>query len=191
MTCKPVCGVLADEPNSAACTFAPRERRAAAASWNKEGASGVVNVASLGKALGCASSFIEPANRNGLDVTMDLERLVDELWCGNHGLGDVSRFLLRALGSDESAAREEFSKFLEGKLSDRLIKLSRLAVETDAKVQTHGRLHRHIGSLRARRQQTTSPTRFLGRGGHDRAPKTAATPAAPVPIRAREEIATS
>ena len=41
---------------------------------------------------------------------MDLERLVDELWCGNHGLGDVSRFLLRALRNDESAAKAEFSK---------------------------------------------------------------------------------
>src|SRR3977135_2384001 len=36
---------------------------------------------------------------------IDLERLVDELWCGNHGLGDVSRFLLRALDNDEGAAR--------------------------------------------------------------------------------------
>jgi hypothetical protein len=77
-------------------------------------------------------------------IDMDLERLVDELWCGNHGLGDVSRFLLRALDNDESAARKEFSKFLQGKLSDRLLKLSRRAVGKD------GRPHRHGRSLGAR-----------------------------------------
>jgi hypothetical protein len=75
---------------------------------------------------------------------MDLERLVDELWCGNHGLGDVSRFLLRALRNDESAAKAEFSKFLQGKLSDGLLKLSRRAVGKD------GRPHRHGRSLGAR-----------------------------------------
>jgi len=75
---------------------------------------------------------------------MDLKRLADELWCGNHGLGDVSRFLLRALDNDESAARAEFSKFLQGKLSDRLLKLSRRAVGKD------GRPHRHGRSLGAR-----------------------------------------
>ena len=74
------------------------------------------------------------------------------------------------------AWRERSSRnSLEGKLSDRLIKLSRLAVGTEGKLQGDGRLHRHIGSLRARRQQTTSPTRSLGRGGHDRATKTATT----------------
>jgi hypothetical protein len=75
---------------------------------------------------------------------MDLKRLADELWCGNHGFGDVSRFLLRALDNDESAARAEFSKFLQGKLSDRLLKLSRRAVGKD------GRPHRHGRSLGAR-----------------------------------------
>jgi hypothetical protein len=75
---------------------------------------------------------------------MDLERLVNELWCGNHGLGDVSRFLLRALRNDESAAKAEFSKFLQGKLSDGLLKLSRRAVGKD------GRPHRHGRSLGAR-----------------------------------------
>jgi hypothetical protein len=75
---------------------------------------------------------------------MDLERLVDELWCGNHGFGDVSRFLLRALRNDESAAKSEFSKFLQGKLSDGLLKLSRRAVGKD------GRPHRHGRSLGAR-----------------------------------------
>ena len=75
---------------------------------------------------------------------MDLERLVDELWRGNHGLGDVSRFLLRALRNDESAAKAEFSKFLQGKLSDGLLKLSRRAVGKD------GRPHRHGRSLGAR-----------------------------------------
>src|SRR5258705_2876993 len=74
---------------------------------------------------------------------MDLERLVDELWCGNHGLGDVSRFLLRALDNDEGAARAEFAKFLQGKLSERLLKLSRRAVGKD------GRPHRPGRSLRA------------------------------------------
>jgi hypothetical protein len=77
-------------------------------------------------------------------IDMDLERLVDELWCGNHGLGDVSRFLLRALRNDESAAKAEFSKFLQGKLSDGLLKLSRRAVGKD------GRPHRHGRSLGAR-----------------------------------------
>jgi hypothetical protein len=75
---------------------------------------------------------------------MDLQQLADELWCGNHGLGDVSRFLLRALDNDESAARAEFSKFLQGKLSDRLLKLSRRAVGKD------GRPHRRGRSLGAR-----------------------------------------
>ena len=87
---------------------------------------------------------------------MDLERLVDELWCGNHGLGDVSRFLLRALDNDESAAREEFAKFLQGKLSDRLIKLSRLAVGTDGKLQGDGQLtsaHRFTSSTTAANNQ--------------------------------------
>ena len=43
--------------------------------------------------LGCARSVSELFG----PIDMDLERLVDELLCGNHGLGDVSRFLLRAL----------------------------------------------------------------------------------------------
>jgi hypothetical protein len=71
---------------------------------------------------------------------MDLKRLADELWCGSHGLGDVSRFLLRALDNDESAARAEFSKFLQGKLSDRLLKLSCRAVGKD------GRPNRSLGA---------------------------------------------
>jgi hypothetical protein len=82
--------------------------------------------------------------RNVWTTDMDLERLVDELWCGNHGLGDVSRFLLRTLRNDESAAKAEFSKFLQGKLSDGLLKLSRRAVGKD------GRPHRHGRSLGAR-----------------------------------------
>ena len=86
----------------------------------------------------------KPTNRMFGPADMDLERLVDELWCGNHGLGDVSRFLLRALRNDESAAKAEFSKFLQGKLSDGLLKLSRRAVGKD------GRPHRHGRSLGAR-----------------------------------------
>src|SRR4030088_251310 len=96
---------------------------------------------------------------------MDLDRLVDELWCGNHGLGDVSRFLLRALDNDESAAKAEFSKFLQGKLSDRLLKLSFRAVGKD------GRPHRHGRSLGARgrtmngsKQPATGAPFVAGRG---------------------------
>ena len=37
--------------------------------------------------------------------------------------------LLRALRNDERAAKAEFSKFLQGKLSDGLLKLSRRAPE--------------------------------------------------------------
>jgi hypothetical protein len=156
----------------------------------RSGSRVVSDVASLGR-LGCARN-VSAHEWNVWTRRMDLERLVDELWCGNHGLGDVSRFLLRALDNDESAAREEFSKFLQGKLSDRLIRLSRLAVGADGQLQTDGRLHRHRGSLRARgvqdgRQQTTSPRRSLVRGGHDRAAKTAST----VPTRARKVTATS
>ena len=75
---------------------------------------------------------------------MDLERLVNELWCGNHGLGDVSRFLLRALRNDESGSKAEFSKFLQGKLSDQTAHALRRAVGKD------GRPHRHGRSLGAR-----------------------------------------
>ena len=109
---------------------------------------------------------------------MDLERLVDELWCGNHGLGDVSRFLLRALRNDESAAKAEFSKFLQGKLSDGLLKLSRRAVGKD------GRPH-FAWSTRAyhERQQTISHRRyFVACRGRDWPLKTASTFA----VRARE-----
>ena len=41
----------------------------------------------------------------------DLERLVDELCCGNHSLGDVYRYLLRVSGDDEAkqdASSEDF-----------------------------------------------------------------------------------
>ena len=41
----------------------------------------------------------------------DLERLVDELCCGNHSLGGVYRYLLRVSGGDETKARREFGKF--------------------------------------------------------------------------------
>lgn len=113
---------------------------------------------------------------------MDLERLVDELWCGNHGLGDVSRFLLRALRNDESAAKAEFSKFLQGKLSDGLLKLSRRAVGKD------GRPHRHGRSLGARgrtmngsKQSATGDTSWPAEGAIGPC-KTASTFA----VRARE-----
>ena len=113
---------------------------------------------------------------------MDLERLVDELWCGNHGLGDVSQFLLRALRNDESAAKAEFSKFLQGKLSDGLLKLSRRAVE---KVWPSASPRTFAWSARAyhERQQTISHRRyFVACRGRDWPLKTASTFA----VRARE-----
>src|SRR3954467_10880141 len=60
----------------------------------------------------------KPTNRNVWTHRHGPRTTCNELWCGNHGLGDVSRFLLRALRNDESAAKAEFSKFLQGKLSD-------------------------------------------------------------------------
>ena len=60
----------------------------------------------------------------------DLERLVDELCCGNHSLGDVYRYLLRVSGDDE-AARREFGRFLQGELPERLLNYSRRSIEAD------------------------------------------------------------
>ena len=60
----------------------------------------------------------------------DLERLVDELSCGNHSLGDVYRYLLRVSGDDE-AARREFGRFLQGELPERLLNYSRRSIEAD------------------------------------------------------------
>jgi hypothetical protein len=61
----------------------------------------------------------------------DLERLVDELCCGNHSLGDVYRYLLRVSGDDEAKARREFGRFLQGELPERLLNHSRLSIEAD------------------------------------------------------------
>ena len=110
---------------------------------------------------------------------MDLERLVDELWCGNHGLGDVSRFLLRALRNDESAAKAEFSKFLQGKLSDGLLKLSRRAVGKDGRPHRHGRSLGARGRTMSGSKQSATGDTSLGR---DWPLKTASTFA----VRARE-----
>jgi hypothetical protein len=60
----------------------------------------------------------------------DLERLVDELCCGNHSLGDVYRYLLRVSGDNE-AARREFGRFLQGELPERLLNYSRRSIEAD------------------------------------------------------------
>ena len=61
----------------------------------------------------------------------DLERLVDELCCGNHSLGDVYRYLLRVSGDDEAKARREFGRFLQGELPERLLNYSRRSIEAD------------------------------------------------------------
>ena len=61
----------------------------------------------------------------------DLERLVDELCCGNHSLGDVYRYLLRVSGDDEAKARGEFGRFLQGELPERLLNYSRRSIEAD------------------------------------------------------------
>jgi hypothetical protein len=85
---------------------------------------------------------------------MDTERSVNELWCGNHGLGDVCRFLLRALGNDERAARAEFSKFLRGELSHHLLDLSRRAILEDRREHGHSaeaNLRRNVTATNQRR----------------------------------------
>lgn len=61
----------------------------------------------------------------------DLERLVDELCCGNHSLGDVYRYLLRVSGDDEAKARGEFGRFLQGELPEQLLNYSRRSIEAD------------------------------------------------------------
>ena len=61
----------------------------------------------------------------------DLERLVDELCCGNHSLGDVYRYLLRVSGDDEAKSRREFGRFLQGELPERLLNYSRRSIEAD------------------------------------------------------------
>ena len=61
----------------------------------------------------------------------DLERLVDELCCGNHSLGDVYRYLLRVSGGDETKARREFGKFFRGELPEWLLSQSRRSIEAD------------------------------------------------------------
>ncbi len=61
----------------------------------------------------------------------DLERLVDELCCGNHSLGDVYRYLLRVSGDDEAQSRREFGRFLQGELPERLLNYSRRSIEAD------------------------------------------------------------
>lgn len=94
---------------------------------------------------------------------MDTERFVDELWCSNHGLGDVCRFLLRALGNDERAARAEFSKFLRGELSHRLLDLSRRAILEDRREHGHSaeaNLRRNVTGTNQRR----SVVAIRGRG---------------------------
>jgi hypothetical protein len=61
----------------------------------------------------------------------DPERLVDELCYGNHSLRDVYRYLLRVSGDDETKAKREFGRFLQGELPERLLRHSRRSIESD------------------------------------------------------------
>ena len=46
-----------------------------------------------------------------------------ELRCGSHSLGNIYEFLLRAYG-DENKAKADFTRFLSGELSERILEVA-------------------------------------------------------------------